>query len=112
MASTTGRVNCIASSCVMEWATVGDDPNYLRLPIGDRIISLGPGRSGGSAATDQEVPSTEDTDREFLAGSVSSGGITGEGGNERRLGVEEGKVSWDVSVIDREEHRGVAHGGA
>jgi hypothetical protein len=30
----------------------------VRLPIGDRIVRLGPGRSGGSAATDQEVPST------------------------------------------------------
>ena len=76
----------------------------VRLPIGDRIGRLGPGRSGGSAATDQEVPSTEDTDREFLAGGVSPGGITGDGGSERRLGVKEGKVSRDVSVINGEEH--------
>ena len=76
----------------------------VRLPIGDRIVRLGPGRSGGSAATDQEVPSTEDTDREFLAGSVSPGGITGDGGSERRLGVKEGKASRDVSVINGEEH--------
>jgi hypothetical protein len=76
----------------------------VRLPIGDRIVRLGPGRSGGSAATDQEVPSTEDTDREFLAGGVSPGGITGDGGSERRLGVKEGKVSLDVSVINGEEH--------
>ena len=76
----------------------------VRLPIGDRIVRLGPGRSEGSAATDQEVSSTEDTDREFLAGSVSQGGITGKGGSERRLGVKEGKVSRDASVINGKEH--------
>ena len=38
----------------------------VRLPIGDRIVRLGPERSGGSAAPNQEVPSTEDTDREFF----------------------------------------------
>jgi hypothetical protein len=76
----------------------------VRLPIGDRIVRLGLGRSGGSAATDQEVPSTEDTDREFLAGGVSPGGITGDGGSERRLRVKEGKVGRDVGVIDGEEH--------
>ena len=74
------------------------------LPIGDRIVRLGPGRSGGSAATDEEVPSTEDTDREFLAGGVSPGGITGDGGSELCLGVKEGKVGRDVGVIDGEEH--------
>ena len=76
----------------------------VRLPIGDRIVRLGSGRSGGSAVADQEVSSTEDTDREFLAGSVGPGGMTGEGGSERSLGVKEGKVSRDVSVINGEEH--------
>jgi hypothetical protein len=33
-----------------------------------------------------------------------TGGIPGEGGNEWGLGAKENKVSWDVSVIDREEH--------
>ena len=76
----------------------------VRLPIGDRIVRLGPGRSGGSAATDQEVSSTEDTNRELLADHGRAGGITGEGGNEWGLGAKESKVSRDVSVIDREEH--------
>jgi hypothetical protein len=39
MASTTGRVNCIASSCVMEWATVGDDPNFFFSKISAFLVS-------------------------------------------------------------------------
>jgi hypothetical protein len=76
----------------------------IRLPIRDGFIRLESEWSGGSAVIGEEVTSTEDTNRELLVDHVSAGGITGEGGNERGLGVKEGEVCRDVSVIDWEEH--------
>ena len=59
----------------------------------------------------KEVASTEDADRELLVGKGSPGSIGGEGSKESGLRIKKGKVKEDVSVINREEHGGVAHGG-
>jgi hypothetical protein len=54
--------------------------------------------------TAEEVASTEDANRELLAGSVGAGGVAGEGSKESKLRVKGSKVKWDMSVIDWEEH--------
>jgi hypothetical protein len=54
--------------------------------------------------TAEEVASTEDANRELLAGSVGAGGVAGEGSKESKLRVKGSKVNWDMSVINWEEH--------
>ena len=39
MASMTGRVNCVASSFVSEWTTVGDEPSFLAVKIAALLVS-------------------------------------------------------------------------
>lgn len=84
----------------------------VRLPGRCGFVMLAARRFGGRAVAAAEVASTEDADRELLAGSVGAGGVAGEGSKESRLGIKRSKVKWDVSVIDWEEHRDVTHGGA
>ena len=83
----------------------------IRLPVRCEFSRLAERGDGGRAMVAEEVASTEDAHRELLVGKGSSGSIGGEGSKESGLRIKKGKVKEDVSVINREEHGGVAHGG-
>ena len=70
------------------------------LPIRDGLVRLASWRFGRSDAVALEVAPTEDAHGELLAGGISAGGIAREGSKEPSLGIEEGKVDRDISVID------------
>ena len=76
----------------------------VRLPGRGGFVMLAAWGSGGRVMTAEEVTSTEDAHRELLAGSVGAGGVAGEGSKESKLRVKGGKVKWDMSVINWEEH--------
>ena len=59
----------------------------IRLPVRCEFARLAARGNGGRAMAAEEVASTEDADRELLAGSVGAGGITGEGSKEPRLRI-------------------------
>jgi hypothetical protein len=76
----------------------------VRLPGRGGFVMLAAWGSGGGVMTAEEVTSTEDADRELLAGSVGAGGVAGEGSKKSKLRVKGSKVKWDMSVINWEEH--------
>jgi hypothetical protein len=76
----------------------------IRLPVRCEFVRLAARGDGGRVMAAEEVASTENADRELLAGSVGAGGITGEGSKEPRLRMERSKVRQDVSVVNRGEH--------
>jgi hypothetical protein len=76
----------------------------IRLPVRCEFVGLAARGDGGRVMAAEEVASTENADRELLAGSVCAGCIAGEGSKEPRLRMERSKVRQDVSVVNREEH--------
>jgi len=76
----------------------------IRLPGRGGIVMLAAWGFGGRVMTAEEVASTEDANRELLAGSVGAGGVAGEGSKESKLRVKGSKVKWDMGVINWEEH--------
>ena len=76
----------------------------VRLPGRGGFVMLAAWGFGGRVMAAEEVTSTEDANRELLAGSVGTGGVAREGSQESKLRVKGSKVKWDMSVIDWEEH--------
>ena len=77
----------------------------VRLPVRCGFVMQAARGSGGRAMAAEEVASTEDADRELLAGSVGAGGLAGEGSKEPRLIIKSSEVKRDMRcVIDWEEH--------